>query len=386
MAIVDVIKYEGDNSTFVWKYPKSEFNIGSQLIVHESQEALFMYQGELLDKFGPGTHLLETATLPLAKNIMKLSTGGKNMFHCDLYFVNKVEQMAIKWGTDSKIQYLDPEYGFPVEIGASGQMSLAAGNSSKLLIKLVGTEKVLTQEQMVTYFRAFLMNRIKSIFPQLVQENKINIFAMDQYMQVLSDAIKIKLEDDFIDYGIDLRTFLITTIVKPEEDRNYIKFKELYYRQFTDVKEAELRQRIAIIEQQTKAQQTVIEAEATAKKRELEGYTYQQEKGFEVAMEMAGNDAVGQLNNVGIGLGMMTGVGGTVGSQVGAMATDALGTVSEQMKPKLFCRNCGKQLSPDSLFCDKCGTKVEQKKICSNCGNELAPDSLFCNKCGTKAE
>lgn len=386
MAIVDVIKYEGDNSTFVWKYPKSEFNVGSQLIVHESQEALFMYQGELLDKFGPGTHSLETATLPLAKNIMKLSTGGRNMFHCDLYFVNKVEQMAIKWGTDSKIQYLDPEYGFPVEIGASGQMSLAAGNSSKLLIKLVGTEKVLTQEQMVTYFRAFLMNRIKSIFPQLVQENKISIFAMDQYMQVLSDAIKIKLADDFIDYGIDLRTFLITTIVKPEEDRNYIKFKELYYRQFTDVKEAELRQRIAIIEQQTKAQQTVIEAEATAKKRELEGYTYQQEKGFEVAMEMAGNDAVGQLNNVGIGLGMMTGVGGTVGSQVGAMASDALGTVSEQMKPKLFCRNCGKQLSPDSLFCDKCGTKVDQKKICINCGNELSPDSLFCNKCGAKAE
>ena len=103
-------------------------------------------------------------------------------------------------------------------------------------------------------------------------------------------------------------------------------------------------------------------------------------------MEMAGNDAVGQLNNVGIGLGMMTGVGGTVGSQVGAMASDALGTVSEQMKPKLFCRNCGKQLSPDSLFCDKCGTKVDQKKICVNCGNELSADSLFCNKCGTKAE
>ena len=386
MALTDVIKYEGDNTTFVWKHPKGEYNIGSQLIVHESQEAIFMYQGEILDTFGPGTHTLETASLPIVKNVMKLATGGRNQFHCDLFFVNKVEQMAIKWGTDSKIQYMDPEYGFPVEIGASGQMSLAAGNSNKLLVKLVGTEKVLTQEQLTAYFRAFLMNRIKSIFPQLVQENNINIFAMDQYMQVLSDAIKVKLADDFVDYGIDLRTFLITTIVKPEEDRNYIKFKDLYYRQFTDVKEAELKQKIAVIEQQTKAQQTVIEAEAIAKKRELEGYTYQQEKGFEVAKEMAKNDAVGQMTNVGVGLGMMTGVGGTVGAQVGAMTTEAISSVNEKMKPAIFCRNCGKQLSADSLFCDKCGTKVEHKKICVNCGNELAEDSAFCNKCGTKVQ
>ena len=186
--------------------------------------------------------------------------------------------------------------------------------------------------------------------------------------------------------AMNLRSFLITTIVKPEDDRNYLKFKELYFRQFTDVKEAELKQKISIIEQQTKAQQTIIEAEATAKKRELEGYTYQQEKGFEVAMEMAGNEAVGQLNNIGIGLGMMAGVGGTVGNQVGAMATDALGSITEKMQTKIFCKNCGKQLSSDSLFCDRCGTKVEQIKICVNCGNELSSDSLFCNKCGTKID
>ena len=39
--IADVIKYEGDNSTFIWKHPSEDFNSLTQLIVHESQEAIF---------------------------------------------------------------------------------------------------------------------------------------------------------------------------------------------------------------------------------------------------------------------------------------------------------------------------------------------------------
>lgn len=386
MAIVDVIKYEGDNKTFVWKYPKTDFNTGAELIVHESQQAIFMVNGEVLDVFDAGKHILETANLPGVKRVMSLATGGRIPFHAELYFVNLTEQMAIKWGTDSKIQYLDPEYNFPLEIGACGEMNLSVANSQKLLIKVVGTEKNLTQEQLTKYFRAFLMNRIKSIIPRIITEKKINIFNIDQYLADISEALKEKLNDDFYDYGVNLKQFLITTVVKPDEDRNYIKFKELHYRRFTDVAEAQLQQQVSIIEQQTKAQQTVIEAEALAKKRQLEGYTYQQEMGFEVAKEMAKNDAVAQLNNVGIGFGMMTGVGGAIGSQVGTMATDALGSVTESMQPKIFCRNCGNPLSSDSLFCSKCGTKVITKKICKNCGNELADDSLFCNKCGTRAE
>ena len=170
MAIVNVLKYEGDNQTFVWRHPTRDFNIGSQLIVSESQEALFMVDGEVLDTFGPGKHTLETENIPVAKTLMKLSTWGKNVFTAELYFINKTEQMAIKWGTDSKIQYLDPVFDFPLEIGACGQMSLAVSNSNKLLVKVVGTTKDLTREQLVLYFRAFLMARVKSIIPRIIAE------------------------------------------------------------------------------------------------------------------------------------------------------------------------------------------------------------------------
>ncbi len=63
--VIDVIKYEGGNTTLIYKHPTTDFNIGTQLIVHESQEAVFFRDGEALDSFGPGRHTLETQNLSL---------------------------------------------------------------------------------------------------------------------------------------------------------------------------------------------------------------------------------------------------------------------------------------------------------------------------------
>lgn len=396
MPIVSVIKYEGDNSTFVWKHPETDFNTGSQLIVHESQEALFMVNGEILDTFGAGKHELETQNLPVAKSLFKLATGGQNAFHAELYFVNLVDVMSIKWGTDSRIQYMEPVYRFPVDIGACGEMNLTVSNARKLLVKIVGTERILTKQQLSMYFRAFLMNRIKSILPSVITEKSIDIFSIDQHLMELSEAVEEKLRDDFYDYGVNLKRFLITTVVKPEEDRNYIKFKELHYRNYTDVAEAELNKKLAKIEQETKAQGIVIEAEAVAKKREIEGYTYQQERGFDVAKDMANNDAVAQMNNVGIGLGMMTGIGSEMGRNVASMTSGAMNAAASQADTqgqkqdagrdiKKFCMNCGHELNGTAMFCEMCGTKVETRNdACLKCGYTFNNEARFCPVCGTK--
>lgn len=389
MALLSVLKYEGDNTTFVWKHPNVDFKTGTQLIVHESQTAIFIANGEVLDTFGPGAHILETEYAPVSKGLFKLATGGRNAFHAELYFINLTTQMAIRWGTDSKIQYMDPEYHFPLEIGACGEMVLAVANAQKLLVKVVGTEKNLSREQLTGYFRAFIMNRVKSAIPAIINEYKINIFNIDQYLTVISEKIEKILQDDFYDYGVDLKRFLITTVLKPDEDRNYAKFKDLHYRQFTDVAEAELQQKIAVIEQETKARTTVIEAEAVAKKRELEGYTYQQEKGFDVAKEMARNEAIGEYSNLGIGLGMMAGVGSGVGQQIGVVTSGVMNdaitsTTSQVAAGKKFCMNCGHELPVAARFCEMCGTKVEIANKCSGCGYTFVNDAKFCPECGTK--
>ncbi len=322
--IADIIKYEGDNTTFIWKHPCEDFNALTQLIVHESQEAIFMMNGQALDLFGPGRYTLETQNIPLIGKALNIPTGGQTPFHCEVYFINKTEQMAIKWGTDSKVQFMEPTFNFPLAIGASGEMSLRVNDSRKLLIKLVGTEDFLGQAGLTRYFRAFLMTRVKSYIAQVIQQQKINIFEIDAHLNELSAALMKLLQPDFDDYGIALERFFLTTVVKPDGEPTYEKFKSLYFRQYADITEARIRQQTQVIDAETEAQKTVIASQAMATKRAQEGYTYQQERGFDVAQDVAKNEATGQFTNMGVGLGTMAGVGGAVGGLVGNAVNGAL--------------------------------------------------------------
>ena len=420
MAIADVIKYEGDNSTFIWKHPTEDFNWGTQLIVHESQEAVLFMSGQALDSFGPGLHLLETQNMPIAGGFFNRATDDRTPFHCEVYFINRTEQMAIKWGTDTKMEYVEPTYGFPLQIGACGEMSVRLEDGRRLLVNVVGTEHSFTQMQLVQKFRAFLLMRLKPYMVNYIKENRISIFEIDEHLQTMSDSVKASLAADFSSYGLSLEQFFITSVLKPEEDRNYRRFKDLHFRNYADVAEAKLRQQVGVIDQQTAAQRMVIEAQGIAQKRSLEGYTYQDERGFDVAERVASNQAVGQMTNLGIGMGMISGIGGTVGSQVGGMMQNVLSpkdapaegaatpahaerkcakcgaALPENAK---FCLECGAKVeppAPSAVVCPKCGATVAGGKFCLNCGapltptscpkcgKEIAPGAKFCGECGEK--
>ena len=339
--IADVIKYEGDNSTFIWKHPCEDFNSLTQLIVHESQEAIFFMNGQALDLFGAGRYTLETQNIPKIGKFLNRATGDETPFHAEVYFINKTEQMSIKWGTDSKVQYVEPTYGFPLSIGASGEMSLRAEDSRKLLLKLVGTENFLGQQKLVSFFRSFLMTKVKTYIAHVLKAKSINIFEIDEHLTTFSDEIKNLLILDFADYGVSLEQFFVTTIVKPDGDKQYEKFKELHFRQYADIAEAKLKQQTDIIHAQTEAQKVVIDSQAQATKRAQEGYTYQQERGFDVAEKVAQNEAVGEFTNMGVGFGTMAGVGGAVGGMVGGMMNDAMGSA---MNPDTTTANAGNDM------------------------------------------
>ncbi len=379
MEIASIIKYEGDNTTFIWKHPCEDFNTTTQLIVHESQEAVFYMNGQILDRFEAGRYTLETQNIPLIGKFYNKVFGDKTPFHCEVYFINKTEQMAVKWGTDSKLEYIDPIYKFPIQLGASGEMTLRVEDACKLLVKIVGTEHNLTQASVIQKFRAFLMTKFKTYMANYIKTNKINVFEIDENLQQMSNDLQEMLIPDFSEYGVSLVHFFITTIVKPEGNEQYARFKELHYRQYTDIAEAKLKQQTEIISAETEAQKKVIDSKAEATKREQEGYTYQQERGFDVAEKVASNEAVGEMSNLGIGLGVMGAVGGTVSGVVTNSMNGALEQVNEKNKK---CPKCGANLPNNAKFCLECGTKLENK--CPKCGAVTSINAKFCLECGEK--
>ena len=142
----------------------------------------------------------------------------------------------------------------------------------------------------------------------------------------------------------------------------------------------------------------MIESQGIAQKRAIEGYSYQEERGFSVAERVADNEGVGEFANMGIGLGVMAGVGGAVGGTLnqalGAAGSPVAHTPLQPQEqapaqqPDAFCENCGNRLTAGALFCDECGTPVApaQPDKCANCGFVFEKPGKFCPKCGTRRE
>ena len=65
---IDVIEWvDPSRETLVWKFPRADNEIknGAQLVVRETQAAVFMHEGQLGDVFGPGRVQLSTRNLPV---------------------------------------------------------------------------------------------------------------------------------------------------------------------------------------------------------------------------------------------------------------------------------------------------------------------------------
>ena len=236
MQLLDVIKFEGDDNLLIWKHPNEDFNTKSVLIVHESQEAIFFKDGKALDLFGPGKYELKTENIPLLRNIINIPTMGVSPFHCEVYFINKITALNMEWGTNSHFQVLDPHFGVPLNVGASGSLEFIIEDSRKFLIKVVGTQQNVTSAKIMRYLREKTVTKVKSYLATIMAE--VSYVNVTQHLDEISEALNSKLNEEYMEYGIKLINFYVSTIIVPESDT--LKIKEVLNKKMeygTDIKE-----------------------------------------------------------------------------------------------------------------------------------------------------
>lgn len=200
MAIQEVIKYEGENSVLIYKHPAEDFNTMSQLIVHESQEAVFFSDGQALDSFRAGRYTLETKNIPLISKLRNLVSGGVSPFHTEVYFINLATMMDIPWGTPSQVTVRDPNYGYSYSAGASGSFGLKITDGRRLLINIVGTEKKMETSDVQKYFKDLIVTRVKNCIAVELGRYSYNEF--NQHLSDISESVASQIEKDISDYGI----------------------------------------------------------------------------------------------------------------------------------------------------------------------------------------
>jgi len=356
MAIVEVIKYNGTPDVFAWKYPSEELGTWTQLIVNESQEAVLFRGGRALDVFGSGRHTLETANIPVLNKIINLPFGGRSPFTAEVWYINKVHSLDIKWGTATPIQLQDPKYGIFAPVRSFGQFGIRIEDSKKFLIKLVGTLPSFDKQSLLKFFRGLYITKVKDTISSYLVHKKISILEINAYLDELSTYMKERIEPTLNDYGICLVNFYVNDINIPEDDLAVKKLKD-----------------------------------ALAKKAEMNiiGYSYQQERSFDTLEGAATNPGSNSSNlmGAGIGLGMGVSMGGAMGGSLGGIANE-INTNSSETKE---CPECHMNMDKNKRFCADCGydtQKVDKKKNieikCSRCDSDLTKETKFCLECGKK--
>ena len=213
---MQVIQYQDPTGrTMVARYPENgtaPIQLGSQLIVEESQQAVFLRDGKALDTFGPGRHTLATQNLPLLTRLLGLPFDGKSPFQAAVFFVSSQTFLDLKWGTKEPVVFRDKELAM-VRLRAFGKFAVRVVNPQLFVNTVVGTIGTYTTDGVESYFKDVIVSRLND----LLGENLESIFDLPKVYDELGMGLKSRVSDDFSKYGIELVDLFLGAITPPQE-------------------------------------------------------------------------------------------------------------------------------------------------------------------------
>lgn len=302
MALIDVVKYQADDSLFAWKFPSEDLKIGTQVIVNTSQHAFFVKGGMVLDEFVSGTYTLTTANIPLLNNIINIPFGGDTPFQAEVWYVNLINKLDNKWGTSSAILLEDPKYGIVIPIRAYGQYGFKISNPRLFLEKLVGNQIDFSAIKIQDYLKGKIISTLTKVISEKLIKNSVSILEINIHLDELSEICENQISIEFNEYGIEFNNFYFLSINVPENDPSIIKLKEA--------------------------------KDLTAKVRITGKELYQMDRSFDVLEEAAKNEGGIAAGLMSAGIGLSAGL--NIGSQMQGIASNMNTDSSPPPMPILY--------------------------------------------------
>ncbi len=340
---IEVIEWlDESKDTLLYRFPVAgqEIKNGAQLIVRESQAAVFVFEGQVADVFTPGRYDVEGGNTPILSKLGAWKYGFNSPIKSEVYFVNTKQFTDMKWGTSNPIMLRDQDFGI-VRLRAFGAYSLRVADPSEFIKQVAGTNAHFQTEDI----DGQLKRAIVTEFSDAIGELKIPALDLAAQYKEMGEAIRAKINEDFRAYGLEVTKFYVENISLPPE------------------------------------------VEAAMDKRASMGalgdaQNYMQFQAADALRDAAQNEGGGA--GLGAGLGAGFAVGGQMANAFGAGPQSGSGGGAAATVP---CPGCGKQNNPAAKFCADCGGKMEVAKVpCVKCGAQLREGAKFCSECGSSQE
>ncbi|MEA3386739.1 MAG: SPFH domain-containing protein [Thermodesulfobacteriota bacterium] len=340
-----------------------EFKLGAQVIVRDSQAAVFYSSGVACDAIGPGRHTLSTMNIPLLTKLLSLPWAFTSPIRAEVYFVNLKVFNNLKWGTRDPVAFRDKEFGL-VRLRAHGICNVQVSQPVLFVNTLVGTQASYNIDSLENYLSEVIVSRLNDYLGEHLE----TLLELPSQYEDLAMGLSDRLTNDLAHYGLALRDLYLNAITPPAGVQQAI----------------DDRSRLGILG------------------KDLQGLMQMKTA---MALEKAAEGEGPAQGGIGMGLGLMI-PGLLAGLQTGTGASRPRDACQEhcpecglsvetmarfcphcghQLLVLRQCGICGKNLSPKAKFCPACGATAGQtnaSKICKECGSKNRPEAIYCNQCG----
>ncbi len=370
---IEVIEWlDESKDTILYRFPVhgQEIKNGAQLIVRESQAAVFVFEGQVADVFAPGRYTIEGGNTPVLSKLGAWKYGFNSPIKSEVYFVNTKQFTDMKWGTANPIMLRDADFGI-VRLRAFGAYSLRVADPQQFIKEVAGTNGHFDTEDI----DGQLKRAIVTEFSDAVGEMKIPALDLAAQYKEIGDVIRGKINEDFSSYGLEVTKFYVENVSLPPEVEAAMD------------KRAQMGA-LGNLDQYAKMQAADAMRDAAQNEGGGAGLGAGLGAGFAVGNQMAnafGGNSGGNRQQQGGGQQTQTIPCPTCGKP-NAAGIKFCGDCGGKMEvAKVPCVKCGAELREGAKFCSECGSSQEKQK-CANCQAELGAGAKFCNECGTKTE
>jgi len=210
--IFDVIEYPSEmRDEIVHRFPEQgigDYRIGSQVIVRESQAAVFFRDGNALDVFRAGRHTITTANIPLLINLIGKAFNDRTPFPAEVYFVSMKEFANEKWGTPQPIIVRNPGMGLGVALlQGFGTFSFQVKDPQQFVTQIVGTQGAFRTTDIEERLKTILLSKLQDVLGETTAAN--SVVELIGLTEEVGAAVRAKAQDDFESIGIQLKSFYI---------------------------------------------------------------------------------------------------------------------------------------------------------------------------------
>ncbi len=212
---VDIIEWlDSTNDTMVYRFqrPNNEIKMGAKLTVRPGQKAVFVNEGHTADCFEPGMYTLSTQNLPVLSRLKGWPYGFNSPFKAEVYFFSTRVFTNLKWGTSNPVLIRDADLG-PVRLRAYGTYNIRIVKPEVLLEELVSTDGLFQVDEVSDHIR----NMIITAFTSAIGAAQVPLFDLASRYREISDTIRLSMQPEVQQFGLDLTQLLIENISLPPE-------------------------------------------------------------------------------------------------------------------------------------------------------------------------